>query len=1706
MANATSTQLQELYVAYFGRAADPTGLDYWTETGITTAAFAANMYAQPEFENEYGSKSVANQVNQIYKNLFDREADVDGLTYWTQQINLGVLELAEIAVHLVYAAQNNEGSEEDKTALTNRTNAAIAYTATVKESAAAILAFTPLTEDPYVAGDNITEAKNYLAGIDKDTTYTSAGITTSVNTIIANGLPAKAATHNLTVGIDDLDGGDGKDTFNAALSDSVMTLSSTDTIDGGSGVDSLNATISGTGTYSPTFTAIENLYPTLTAAGTFSLEKITGVTLLQDTNSTANTIYSNIPNTSIKLGASGNTGNTTFKYTTAAVAGDSDSVSLALSSSAGTTTIAGVETLNISSTGGATTLTALTVADTTTINVTGDQDLTLGTLSAKVATIDGSAFTGGLTADGTNTTANTITGGSGNDVLTGQASADDVLTGGAGNDTLTPGTGDNTLSGGAGNDTFVMAGGLTVADTITGGDGTDTVTITAGVAVADGANVSGVEVLEIALATATNAITQDLDAFEGVTAITIGDTSDENVTLNDVAASTSLKITAASSGISVYSLKSDTSADTAAVTMGTSTAAAGTAAALTISEIETLSFHSQGGANIITTLTAADATSITVTGDEAFTITQPLPSGSVSVATVDASAATANVDVDLDNNTVDATMTGGVGNDTLEGGTTNDTITGGTGNDTLIGNEGIDALTGGAGNDSLDGGAGNDTLAGGDGNDTITAGAGNDTITGGAGNDTINFTTAATAEITSDDSIDGGDGTDTLVIVSAADLSGTTKPTATNVEKVNYTFESGITKFDTSGVASLTDFIVDSLTDDAAYAINNLADGATVQLEVETTAAAVTYDTAGTTLTLHTKGNTATTATISDAVTLNITAGAAATNDISALVLDDDVTTTLTLTGSTTDGSDLLTGNITKTNLLSSITASSTNTGGLITVGTVADGDALTSIVIDADKGNISFSDIAGSGSAEGLATITLTANNGATATLSTTTADTTDSTTDLAQTITGTAKTASSTVAIGTVTNTYGTITAVTSGLGTVGSTALSAEHIDLTHSAGTASTFGTLTSTDDFVANVSGATLTTFTTITITDDATVTVTGAGGLTIGTVTNGIGDFTLDGSASTGVITVTTNSATSTTEAHILTGGSNNDDLAGGAAADTITGGAGNDNLEGGGGNDTIKGGDGNDTLTAGTGTVTLEGGAGNDTLVLGTTHTSSDSYDGGAGTDTATLDVTTTIAPTLTNVEKATVGFTTGGAFNSGNSSSLTQITIEEAADGIAATATVININDGTQVIVTDSDIASDSNISTVVVDSVAGADATITARIATGSALTVTDVAGITLNAESTGAAASFNNTVLDDADTTSITVTGADGAYAFSTGAVTGTNKVATITGSTSTASGTATLTSMADADALTSINITATNANFLTGAIGSGGDAASLATVTLAATGGATVTLGDTNADDTTTDNAQTTTITLTADTSSTARLMSFSAADGAINLTATGAGNFTLGDEDADPISYGENSTFDLSSATGTNVINTLGAAAGTVATITLASEGGSDTIQVDITGSRTIANFQTGTGGDVLDIDDSLWGTLITGTAAAPASTGRGLEEFSAAEALDANDDLIVLVDAAYATKELVLTALEANGTRSVGFATDVTAGDDLAVVWSDGSNSYLGHLNIATAINISIANAIAVTDGTMTVVAELTGVDVSTSGTFTAANFDLFA
>ena len=159
---ATSTELQQLYIGYFGRPCDPDGLDYWLGDKVTRKSFAENMYVQPEFNSVNGSLSTRNQVNQMYLNLFNRDGDDAGLDYWSGQVESGILELASIANDLTWAALNNAGSEVDKKTLTHKTNAAIQYTYEIRKSDSDKLAYQPDSTSPWVTGDNLTEGKRFI--------------------------------------------------------------------------------------------------------------------------------------------------------------------------------------------------------------------------------------------------------------------------------------------------------------------------------------------------------------------------------------------------------------------------------------------------------------------------------------------------------------------------------------------------------------------------------------------------------------------------------------------------------------------------------------------------------------------------------------------------------------------------------------------------------------------------------------------------------------------------------------------------------------------------------------------------------------------------------------------------------------------------------------------------------------------------------------------------------------------------------------------------------------------------------------------------------------------------------------------------------------------------------------------------------------------------------------------------------------------------------------------------------------------------------------------------------------------------------------------------------------------------------------------------------------------------------------------------------
>jgi hypothetical protein len=118
--------VQSIYVAYFGRPADPAGLAYWAEqyraagvpVDLIELSAAYNNYASVRtFVDAFANSQESNElypgdngtfVEAIYKNLFNRAADVAGKAYWVDLLNRGIITRAIAAVTLMASARSTD--------------------------------------------------------------------------------------------------------------------------------------------------------------------------------------------------------------------------------------------------------------------------------------------------------------------------------------------------------------------------------------------------------------------------------------------------------------------------------------------------------------------------------------------------------------------------------------------------------------------------------------------------------------------------------------------------------------------------------------------------------------------------------------------------------------------------------------------------------------------------------------------------------------------------------------------------------------------------------------------------------------------------------------------------------------------------------------------------------------------------------------------------------------------------------------------------------------------------------------------------------------------------------------------------------------------------------------------------------------------------------------------------------------------------------------------------------------------------------------------------------------------------------------------------------------------------------------------------------------------------------------------------------------
>lgn len=157
-------RLQEFYLGFYGRPADPGGLAYWIEQANgaylnqdSQMAAAFGSTDQAEFRTLYGqAPSIESFVERVYQNLFGRSAEAEGVVFFANTYNqylfAGVSPDQARAILIARIIDGASGT--DRIAITNKVSVAISVTDELKLKSAAISdASELLAVQNYFAGD-----------------------------------------------------------------------------------------------------------------------------------------------------------------------------------------------------------------------------------------------------------------------------------------------------------------------------------------------------------------------------------------------------------------------------------------------------------------------------------------------------------------------------------------------------------------------------------------------------------------------------------------------------------------------------------------------------------------------------------------------------------------------------------------------------------------------------------------------------------------------------------------------------------------------------------------------------------------------------------------------------------------------------------------------------------------------------------------------------------------------------------------------------------------------------------------------------------------------------------------------------------------------------------------------------------------------------------------------------------------------------------------------------------------------------------------------------------------------------------------------------------------------------------------------------------------------------------------------------------------
>ncbi len=107
-----ATEVQKVYISYYGRPGDPAGSAYWAErlaaSGGDLSAIIEAFGTSQEFDERYGALGNEALIDTVYQQMFGRAPDAAGREFYLDLLDSDTKTLQSIALDILNGAQNDD--------------------------------------------------------------------------------------------------------------------------------------------------------------------------------------------------------------------------------------------------------------------------------------------------------------------------------------------------------------------------------------------------------------------------------------------------------------------------------------------------------------------------------------------------------------------------------------------------------------------------------------------------------------------------------------------------------------------------------------------------------------------------------------------------------------------------------------------------------------------------------------------------------------------------------------------------------------------------------------------------------------------------------------------------------------------------------------------------------------------------------------------------------------------------------------------------------------------------------------------------------------------------------------------------------------------------------------------------------------------------------------------------------------------------------------------------------------------------------------------------------------------------------------------------------------------------------------------------------------------------------------------------------------